>query len=212
MLIFNQGDVLECVDDRTVKYLTKGKRYQVLRQPRVGDSGVTIRRDDGHEGWYHAWRFVSTGESAAQPETSGLTQAVRDGATQQAPAGPTGSLPDSNPKTRFGMAKPPLSLIPGAARVHLAEAFRDGAQKYGPANWRVDPVSASTYLNAAERHLVSWQDGEEVASDSGVHHLAHAAACLLILLDAQASGTLQDDRPTPTVTGELIREKTRPLA
>lgn len=121
-------------------------------------------------------------------------------------------LPDGNPKTRFGIAKPPLSLIPGLARVHLAEAFRDGAAKYGAANWRQDPVTTSTYLNAAERHLVSWQDGEETASDSGVHHLAHAAACLLILLDAQAAGTLQDDRPTAAPTAALIREKTRPLS
>jgi hypothetical protein len=121
------------------------------------------------------------------------------------------SLPDGNPKTRFGIAKPPMSLIPGLARVLLADAFRDGAAKYGPANWRVDPVTTSTYMNAAERHIVSWQDGEENASDSGVHHLAHAAACLLILLDAQAAGTLQDDRPPAAPTAEMIRKNTRPL-
>lgn len=128
-----------------------------------------------------------------------------------AQAGASTALPDGNPKTRFGVAKPPLSLIPGQARVLLAEAFRDGALKYGPANWRIDPVTASTYLNACERHIVAWQDGEENASDSGVHHLAHAAGCLMILLDAQASGTLQDDRPPPSNTADLIRALTRPL-
>lgn len=124
---------------------------------------------------------------------------------------PASGAPDSNPKTRFGMAKPALSLIPGTARVLLAAAFADGCKKYGPANWRVDPVSASTYLNAAERHVTSWQDGEENAADSGVHHLAHAAACLLILLDAQANGTLLDDRPPAGRTADLIRELTLPL-
>lgn len=118
--------------------------------------------------------------------------------------------PDTNPKTRYGLAKPPLGLIPGTARVLLAQAFADGVAKYGPANWRESPVSASTYVNAAERHLTSWYDGEAVASDSGVHHLAHAAACLLILLDAEANGTLNDDRPPPGKTGELIKQLTKP--
>ncbi|MBK1968396.1 hypothetical protein JIX59_03495 [Brevundimonas diminuta] len=120
--------------------------------------------------------------------------------------------PDTNPKTRFGMAKPPIGLIPGPAMIHMAEAFRDGAQKYGPANWREDPVSSSTYINAAFRHILSWYDGEEEAQDSGVHHLGHAAACLAILLDAQAQGTLHDDRPTKGVTASLIKERTRPIS
>lgn len=122
------------------------------------------------------------------------------------------SPPDTNPKTRFGMAKPPLGLIPGSARVVLSQAFADGVAKYGPANWRVDPVSASTYINAAERHLASWYDGEEAAQDSGVHHLAHAAACLLILIDAQMNGTLNDDRPPRAVTADLIKSLTKKVA
>ncbi len=120
--------------------------------------------------------------------------------------------PDGNPKTRFGLAKPSISLIPGPALVHMADAFRDGAVKYGPANWRDDPVSASTYTNAALRHLLSYWDGEDNAEDSGVHHLAHAAACLAIILDAEAQGSLKDDRPTAGQTSRLIKEKTRPLA
>lgn len=141
-----------------------------------------------------------------------VEEAVEEATGEPSYAPRVQDLPDGNPKTRFGVAKPPLSLIPGLARVHLAEAFRDGAVKYGAANWRQDPVTTSTYLNAAERHIISWQDGEETAADSGVHHLAHAAACLLILLDAQSAGSLQDDRPTAAPTAELIREKTRPLA
>ena len=124
---------------------------------------------------------------------------------------PQPAAPDSNPKTRFGMAKPPLSLIPATALVHMAEGFRDGAAKYGPANWRKDPVSASTYLNAAYRHIAAWQDGEECDPVSGVHHLGHAADCLAILMDAQACATLLDDRPPSAPTGDLIRALTKPL-
>lgn len=118
---------------------------------------------------------------------------------------------DTNPKTIYGQAKPPLGLVPGAALVHMAEAFRDGADKYGPANWRLDPVSASTYFSAALRHMQQWQDGEDLDPVSKVNHLGHAATNLAILLDAMESGTLIDDRPPPSRTAALIREKTRPL-
>ena len=43
-------------------------------------------------------------------------------------------------------------------------------------------------------HLNAWAEGEEAAPDSGVHHLGHARACLGILLDAQETGNLIDDR------------------
>jgi hypothetical protein len=119
--------------------------------------------------------------------------------------------PDANPKTRHGMTKPPIGLVPPAALIHMAEGFRDGSIKYGPANWRTQPVSTSTYVNACYRHLMAWQDGEEADPKSGVHHLGHALSCLAILLDAQAQGTLLDDRPTPGKAAELIREKTRPI-
>lgn len=93
----------------------------------------------------------------------------------------------------------------------MSLAMGDGARKYGPFNWRASPVSTSTYVNAAMRHLISWWDGEEAAADSGVHHLAHAASCLAILMDAEANGCLQDDRPKAGVTSALIAEKTKPL-
>ena len=119
---------------------------------------------------------------------------------------------DTNPKTIYGKAKPSLSLIPGTALVHIADAFRDGAVKYGPANWRDDPVSTSTYVDAAYRHLMAYFDGrEQCAKDSGVHHLGHAAACLAIILDAEEQGTLVDDRPTAGTSPQLIERLTRSL-
>jgi hypothetical protein len=148
------------------------------------------------------------GEINASPYVADF-ELAEDEQLELFPTQPT--APDSNPKTRFGMAKPPLSLIPATALVHMAEGFRDGAAKYGPANWRKDPVSTSTYLNAAYRHIAAWQDGEECDPVSGVHHLGHAADCLAILMDAQACATLLDDRPPAAPTGDLIRAKTQPL-
>lgn len=125
--------------------------------------------------------------------------------------GVTRILKDTNPKTRYGQAKPPLALVPGSALLFMAEALRDGSDKYGQANWRTDPVSASTYSNALLRHFFAWQEGEDVDPTSGVPHLAHAMTNIAIILDAMACGMLIDDRPTKVPLGNLIREFTRPI-
>lgn len=81
----------------------------------------------------------------------------------------------------------------------------DGARKYGPYNWRGNAVVARIYIDAAMRHLLAWLEGEETAEDSGVHHLGHAMACCAILLDAQETGNLIDDRPGhDKVSGRLL--------
>ena len=81
------------------------------------------------------------------------------------------------------------------AALHGAHAMMDGARKYGPFNWRDKKVQAHIYVDAALRHIAAWFDGEELADDSKVHHLGHAIACCAILLDAQATDSLIDDRP-----------------
>src|ERR1039458_7081089 len=100
-----------------------------------------------------------------------------------------------NPKDRLGVRKVSLPKRPPAALAHAGFAMMNGAEKYGPYNWRDKPVIASIYVDAAERHLNAWFDGEEDSTDSSAHHLGHAMACLAIILDAQESGNLIDDRP-----------------
>lgn len=114
-----------------------------------------------------------------------------------------GEYPDNNPKTAIGVTKVPLHLVPPSAKHFLASAFADGAKKYGPYNWRDKTVSSSVYLGAAQRHMDAWWDGEAVSADAKVHHLAHAMACLAIVLDAETVGKLNDDRPTKGATPEL---------
>jgi hypothetical protein len=110
---------------------------------------------------------------------------------------------DGNPKNRFGLAKVPMRLAPASARIQLALAFKDGARKYGPYNWRISGVKASIYWDAAMRHMDAWLDGEECAPDSGVHHLGHAMACLAIIIDAAETGQLNDDRPPKGPASEM---------
>ena len=69
-----------------------------------------------------------------------------------------------------------------------------GADKYGPFNWRLTGVCASTYVHAILRHLNAWRNGEDTDPESGRSHIAHVACCCNILLDAAACGTLDDDR------------------
>jgi len=113
------------------------------------------------------------------------------------------SYPDDNPKTVIGATKVPLHLVPPSAIHFLALAFKDGAKKYGPYNWRDHTVSASVYFGAAKRHLDAWWDGETLSSDALVHHLAHTMACCAIVLDAMTVGKLNDDRPTPGAASSL---------
>ena len=114
----------------------------------------------------------------------------------------TNAVPDAaNPKDLLGVKKVSLTKLPPVAVLHAAHALMVGAARYGPYNWRDKAVRASIYVDACERHLNAWLDGEENATDSGVHHLGHAIACLAILLDAQEAGKLVDDRPLQGARG-----------
>lgn len=198
MTTFKNGGMAVCTDAGTYD-LVNGVAYLIEGYCPDDDNGKWL--DLGPElGSFRSRRF--------RPETS--AEAAARAASGLSSPRPTG-LPDDNPKTRFGVAKPSVTLIPGPALIHCALAFRDGATKYGPANWRVDPVTASTYTDAAFRHLLDYWDGEDRASDSKVLHLAHAMACLAILIDAQEQGTLKDDRPTKGATPRVIEENTKPL-
>jgi hypothetical protein len=114
--------------------------------------------------------------------------------------------PPADPKAAFGASKPNLALIPGVACAHEALALEDGAMKYGPGNWRYNEVEAMTYLAAALRHLQAYIDGERLTSDTKVHNLGAVRACCGILLDAEAQGTLKDNRPKPGKTSEVQTE------
>lgn len=114
------------------------------------------------------------------------------------------SIVDTNPKTAVGRVKPDLSLIPPVALAHMADAFMDGAAKYGPFNWRENAVSLRTYIAAQMRHTGQFLDGEEVAADSLCHHLGHVMACCAIMLDAISVGNAVDDRPLPGRVGDTI--------
>lgn len=116
-------------------------------------------------------------------------------------------LPDSNPKSAHGVQKVPLHLVPPSALIYMARAFGNGAVKYGAYNWRETTLSASVYYAAAMRHMLAWFDGEELATDSGLPHMAHALACLALIVEATEGGNLVDDRPVNGVASQMLEHK-----
>jgi len=115
-----------------------------------------------------------------------------------------------NPKDILGLFKPRLSLVPPPLMLYVAKVMELGAKKYGPYNWRGNKVLATIYAEAAMRHILAYLDGETLDPESGQPHTAHVAACMGILLDAEATGNLDDDRYMPGVAGRLIVEMSTP--
>lgn len=113
-----------------------------------------------------------------------------------------------NPKDLVGAKKAPLRYVPQALVLEAAAVMATGAAKYGPFNWREQPVSAVTYAEAIQRHLAAWVEGQDNAEDSGLNHIAHIAASCGILLDAAANGTLLDDR-TAGPAADILRRLDR---
>lgn len=114
----------------------------------------------------------------------------------------------TNPKDMVGSDKLPLHLWPETATALGCLGLLDGMLKYGRSNWRSAGVRASIYVDACKRHLNAWFEGEEVDPDSGLPHLAHALACLAILVDAKAANNLNDDRQVPGGYRALLTELT----
>jgi hypothetical protein len=106
-------------------------------------------------------------------------------------------MPETNPKDRIGITKSRVGLVPPTAIAAVAAVMEVGAAKYGPYNWREFPVQRMVYLEAALRHLYADLDGESVDPETGLMHLEHAAAGLLILIDAIRCESHIDNRPFP---------------
>jgi len=63
----------------------------------------------------------------------------------------------------------------------VVDVLTRGALKYSPDNWkRVDNPKVS-YLNALQRHLDAFIEGEEKDPETGISHLSHLGCCLMFL-------------------------------
>lgn len=93
------------------------------------------------------------------------------------------------PGTKYDEYKLRMDLIPTSAIYSLAEVFTYGSKKYGDYEWKKGIYHSRLYA-ATLRHLISYWDGENIDSESGLNHLKHAMANLAMMIDSP----LFDDR------------------
>jgi hypothetical protein len=94
---------------------------------------------------------------------------------------------------KFDGGKPRMELLSREALVQVAMVLTFGAQKYDAHNWR-GGIHWSRVIGAAMRHLTAFNDGEDKDPESGLSHLAHAACCLMFLLEYEKTRKELDDR------------------
>lgn len=84
-------------------------------------------------------------------------------------------------KFKFDGGKLQHRLIPPKAIEQLAAVMTYGTVKYSAHSWK--NVSSERYLDALYRHLEARRLGHVLDEESGLPHLAHAAANLMFLLE-----------------------------
>ena len=94
---------------------------------------------------------------------------------------------------KFDTDKLPLNLLSTEAMNQTAAVLKFGAIKYAEHNWRKG-FAWSRPLAAAMRHITAFNDGEDTDPESGLSHLAHAACCIMFLLEFEKTHPELDDR------------------
>ena len=94
---------------------------------------------------------------------------------------------------RHNVNKPDLSLIPLKLLEDEARVWQHGAIKYEKNNW-MKGQKWSVPLASALRHLAKWQAGQDIDSESGESHIAHAIANLHMITLYMRTYKSGDDR------------------
>jgi hypothetical protein len=94
-------------------------------------------------------------------------------------------LPGSslNPGRKDDSGKTRYDLLPWRGLILVAMVMTHGAKKYAPDNWRKVEGWRWRYFRAAIGHLIAWWGGEKLDPEWCLPHLAHAACCVLFLLE-----------------------------
>lgn len=94
--------------------------------------------------------------------------------------------------TKNDSGKVRMSLLSSAALTEMAKVMTYGEKKYDAHNWRKG-FTWSRIMDACDRHLKAYNDGERVDPETGLSHLAHAACNLMMLLEFEKYGIGEDD-------------------
>lgn len=94
---------------------------------------------------------------------------------------------------KYDKGKAPLSYLTFESLKAEAEVFRYGAKKYNKHNYKLG-MEWTRILDAAMRHLVSFNNKNDLDEESGLNHLWHAKACLAMLIYYYENKIGKDDR------------------
>jgi len=92
--------------------------------------------------------------------------------------------------------KAPIHLVPPQCIIGVAKVMGFGQDKYDEYNYRKgEGLDYMRLYDAAQRHMIAWSLGEDIDPESGLPHLDHAAASIMMLKDLQSRGGKNDNRP-----------------
>ena len=102
--------------------------------------------------------------------------------------------------------KPRYELVPVAPLRGVASVLTLGDKKHPDSDWS-EGRSFALHYGAAQRHMNAYWSGETHDAE-GFHHLAAAAANIMILMDMDLrhSGSDHDDRPDPPPLNCPVRD------
>lgn len=100
---------------------------------------------------------------------------------------------EDNSARKDDTMKPRMELLPPDALVEIAKVFTKGAEKYSDRNWERGMDWGRLYA-ATMRHLSAFWAGEDIDSEWGYSHLAHAGCSILMLLSTYMRNIGTDSR------------------
>lgn len=108
----------------------------------------------------------------------------------------------------YDQGKIRYELIPADALREVARLYTEACAtgKYPDRNWEKG-MSWERVFGSLERHIQSWQLGEDNDPEFGIHHMAHAAFRCLQLLAYHMRSIGTDDRPICQQKGNGLSTK-----
>lgn len=102
---------------------------------------------------------------------------------------------------KFDSDKPDYSLLPFGPLDDIVATMTYGAAKYDRDNWKY--VEGHRYQAAALRHISAYMQGDIHDDETGIHHLAHACANLIFIMEQERNETQQrDNNSTEELCGD----------
>lgn len=100
---------------------------------------------------------------------------------------------NTNTGIKFDEGKAELSMISSIALTQLAKVLSVGAAKYERNNWRKG-MNWDRLINATLRHILAFNDGQDLDPETNLNHLSHAMCNLMMLVEYYYKGLGVDTR------------------